>query len=198
MVIFRMATNSARKLPWTNKMRRLRSSGEASDWMAPEQVVARVQHDYLAALEWMQESHTHPWTHQWRGAAERLAGGFLRRYHHLLLRQRSEREPLMYGVLRADHTLEVRGFSEDGRHCWIIDHQSGRRIATYTVENHERLNTQDMGDGAVVMQMIYDPDVARWKIESLVQELPLGWQQRRKLKLSPEHLPLPKRIGRDN
>lgn len=197
-VVVLMASNSARKLPWKDKMRRLREGGDLADWMAPEGVVQQVTRDYLSAVEWMQNSPSLPWTHQWRSGTSVFAGGFLRRYQQLLLRQRGERGSLFYGVLRADHTVEVRGFSADGLRCWLIDRQTGRRIATYSHEHHERLTTQDMGDGAVVMQLLYHPDEDCWKIESLIQELPPGWQQRKKLTITPEHIEFSRRIGRDS
>jgi hypothetical protein len=197
-VVVLMASNSARKLPWKDKMRRLREGGDLADWMAPEGVVQHVTRDYLNAVEWMQNSPSLPWTHQWRSATAVFAGGFLRRYQQLLLRQRSERGNLFYGVLRADHDIDVRGFSADGLRCWLIDRQQGRRIATYSHEHHERVTTQDLGDGAVVMQLLYHPEEDCWKIEALIQELPPGWQQRKKLHISPEHTDYPRRIGRDH
>jgi hypothetical protein len=196
-VIILMASNAG-KLPWLNKMRRLQTGSDMVDWMAPDGVVQKVKLDYMLGVEWMQSSPVMPFPQQWRGAPEYLTGAFLRRYQQILIRQRNERAPLCYGVLRADHDLDVRGFSADGSRCWLIDHQSGRRIATYQTESHERLHTQDMGDGAVVMQMRYDSDHHRWKIEALIQELPTGWERRKKLSLSPEHLALPRRLGRDS
>jgi hypothetical protein len=193
-----MASGSTRKIPWTNQMRRLHGESAFADWMAPESVVQTVQTDYLNAVSWMHDSPALPWTHQWRNAANYLAGQFLRRYQNILLRQRSERPSPCYGVLRGDHDVRVRGFSADGRRSWLIDIQTGRRIATYTSETHERVVTQDMGDGAVVVQMLYEPEASRWKIEAIIQELPVSWQQHRKITLTPEHPALRQRIGRDS
>lgn len=196
-VIILMASNASR-VPWLNKMRRLQTGSDMVDWMAPDGVVQKVRSDYLLAIDWMQSSPVMPFPQQWRTAPDHLTGAFLRRYQQILIRQRSERAPLCYGVLRADHDLDVRGFSADGSRCWLIDHQSGRRIATYRSETHERFLTQDMGDGSVVMQMRYDNDQHRWKIEALIQELPTGWARRKKLSVSPEHIALPRRVGRDS
>jgi hypothetical protein len=196
-VIILMASNAS-KIPWLNKMRRLQNGSDAVDWMAPDGVVQKVKTDYMLAVEWMQSSPVMPFPQQWRGAPEYLTGAFLRRYQQILIRQRSDRDPLCYGVLRADHDLDVRGFSADGSRALLIDNQSGRRIATYRSETHERFLTQDMGDGAVVMQLRYDADQNRWKIETLIQELPIGWERRRKLSLTTELPPLPRRMGRDS
>ncbi len=196
-VIVLMASNPS-KVPWLNKMRRLQTGSAMIDWMAPDGVVNKVKTDYLVAMEWMQSSPVMPFPHHWRSAPDYLSGAFLCRYQQVLIRQRSERDRLFYGVLRADHDVNIQGFSADGGRCWLIDHQSGRRIATYKCDTHERIMTQDMGDGAVVMQMRYDGEHHRWKIEALVQELPTGWDRRRKLSLSPEHTPLPRPLGRDS
>ncbi len=193
-----MPANNARRLPWINKMRRLHSGSLRADWMAPDHVVQKVEKDYLAAVEWMQDSPILSWAQQWRIAVEMLAGPYLRRYQHLLLLQRSERPTPVYGVLRADHTLEVRGFSEDGRRCWLIDHQFDRRMATYDAQTHERIVTQDLGDSALVICLLYDLADDRWKPEALIQELPSGWKNRRaKLALVPELTTSVRRIGRD-
>jgi hypothetical protein len=196
-VIVVMASNAS-KIPWLNKMRRLQTGSDMVDWMAPDGVVEKVKQDYMLVFDWMQSSPVMPFPQQWRSAPEYLTGAFLRRYQQLLIRQRSERDVLCYGVLRADHDLEVRGFSADGSRCWLTDSQSGRRIATYAADTHERVLTQDMGGGTMVMQMRYDSDHNRWKIEALIQELPTGWERRRKLTLSAEHSPFSRRIGRDS
>ena len=179
-------------------MRRLRSGNLRADWMAPDHVVQKVEKDYLTAVEWLQDSPILSWAQQWRVAPDLLAGPYLRRFQHLLLRQRSDRPSPVYGVLRADHALEVRGFSEDGRRCWLIDHQFDRRMATYDVRTHERIVTQDLGDSALVMCLLYDTEDERWKPESLIQELPTGWNSRRnKIALVPELTDSTQRIGRD-
>jgi hypothetical protein len=46
--------------------------------------------------------------------------------------------------------------------------------------------------------LLYHPEEDCWKIEALIQELPPGWQQRKKLHISPEHTDYPRRIGRDH
>ncbi len=196
-VVILMASNNARKLPWINKMRRLRTGSACADWMAPEHVVQKVQADYLGAVDWLQNSQALPFAHHWRQATDWLAGPFLRRYQQLLLRQRSDRSAPFYGVLRADHQLEVRGFSQDGRRCWLIDRQRDRRMATYDMRTHERLVTQDMGSGAMVIVLVFTPEDSRWKFEAQVQQLPQGWERGQHLALVSEHEALPRRIGRD-
>jgi len=196
-VVLLMASNNARKLPWINKMRRLRTGSACADWMAPEHVVQKVQADYLGAIDWLQDSQTLPFPQHWRQTTDWLAGPFLRRYQQLLLRQRSNHASLFYGVLRADHQLEVCGFSQDGRRCWLIDRQQDRRMATYDTRSHERLITQDMGSGAMVIVMVFAPEDSRWKLEAQVQQLPQGWERRQQLMIESEYEALPRHIGRD-
>ena len=90
--------------------------------------------------------------------------------------------PMFVGVLRSDHRLEVRRFSEDGERCLLVDHQTQRRMATYHTRTGQRAVTQDLGDATVVYSMIYDPSDVRWKIDAFVQELPAGWERRRNAK----------------
>jgi hypothetical protein len=196
-VVLLMMSNSARKLPWIHLMRRLRTSESQAAWMAPEHVVEKAQNDYMAAVEWLQDSPLLTWAQQWSGSPDLLIGPFLRRYQQILLRQRSERAAPCYGILRADHALDVRGFSEDGRRCWLIDTQHDRRIATYDADTHARLVTQDLGSACLVYCLFYDTRDDRWKIETLVQELPLGWNQRKHIHMTEVASAIPTRIGRD-
>lgn len=181
------------QIPWESKMRRLRTEAE---WMAPDDVVQVVRLHYFEAVNWLHDSTFESWAAQWSDASTYLNGAYLKRHQQSLLTSRDARLPAVVGVLRCDHTIEVRHFSEQGGDCLIVDHQTGRRMATYNRETQQRLHTQDLGDGAVVYQMHYDPRTRRWKIEQFVQELPVGWDSaRRRLR---EIGTLPSTLGRDS
>ncbi len=190
-IVLLMSVNSSGHIPWRDKMRRLRGSAQKSEWMAPDDVVQQVRAHYLDAIHWLNDSMLMSWAQQWAGAPKHLNGSYLKRYRNLLLTQR-ESAPLT-GVLRADHSIEVREFSETGGFCLVIDQQTGRRMATYNRRSHARLHTQDLGDGVVVHAMLYDAADGRWKIGGFLQELPLDWRTRATAHLSK----LPGAIGRD-
>lgn len=193
-IVLIMAVNNSGRLPWGDKMRRLNANmTRQAEWMAPEAVVQQVRVQFLDAINWLHESALLSWAQQWSDASDYLAGNYLRRYRNLLLTQRDSKSVQFSGVLRADHVVEARAFSESGGTCVIIDHQSQRRMATYNRRTQERLHTQDLGDGAVVFLMIYDAKDGRWKIGSLVQELPVAWRTRPLI----QEATLPGAIGRD-
>ncbi len=176
--------------PWSGRMRR----AHKAEWMAPDDVVQQVREHYLEAINWLNDSMLLTWTQQWSVAPAYLSGSYLRRYRNLMLSQRDNRGVFVSGVLRADHVVEVRQFSENGGFCLVIDWQEQRRMATYNRKTHERLHTQDLGDGTVVYAMLYDAREERWKIGGFIQELPTGWRSRSKIQ---ELSTLPSEIGRD-
>ncbi|NWF68179.1 MAG: hypothetical protein HXY40_03760 [Chloroflexi bacterium] len=197
LVIVLMLIGSARQVPWEARLLRVHAgvAGKA-EWMAPEKVVEEVRRDYLAAVNWLQESVLGQWMPQWNAAPTFLSGAFLRRYQMILMDYRTNGQPRCVGILRADHFVEVRHFSEDGQRCLVIDRQSVRRMATYDARTHTRLHTQDLGDGTLVYQMVYDSGTRRWKIENFIQELPTGWgSHNRRIRLLSA---LPAAIGRDH
>jgi hypothetical protein len=198
-VIVIMSLNTTGPVPWLSKMRRVRAgAARKAEWMAPEDVVQEVREHYLEAIHWLHDSATSTWGQQWSSAAYYLSGASLRRHQQILMYYRNHGVPNCYGVLRADHLVQVRQFSEDGEHCLVIDQQSQRRMATYNTRTRSRIVTQDLGSGAVVYSMIYAAKERRWKIEALIQELPLGWGTHRTQPRIQEHTTLPDAIGRDS
>jgi len=180
------------QVPWESKMRRTNAEAE---WMAPEEVVQQVRLHYFEAVNWLHDSTFESWAAQWSEAPAYLNGSFLKRHQQALMTTRDAVLPHLVGVLRCDHTIEVRHFSEQGGDCLIVDHQTGRRMATYNRETQQRLNTQDLGDGAVVYRMHYDLRSRRWKIDHFVQELPAGWgSARRRIRETGN---MPTSFGRD-
>jgi hypothetical protein len=170
-----MSVNNAGQIPWRGQMRQLRAA-QTTEWMAPDDVVEQVRAQYLEAITWLTDTTLSSWAQQWAQAPARLSGACLKRQRRLVLNERSSKGVQFVGVVRADHVVEVRQFSETGSFCLVIDYQSQRRMATYNRRTRERLHTQDLGDGIVVYAMRYDAVDQRWKIDSFVQELPPGWR----------------------
>jgi hypothetical protein len=176
LVVAIMSMRSGDRVPWASQLRRIHAGmPPKTEWMAPARVVNQVRGHYQQALDWQHDSALKPFALQWREASDYLSGMYLRRYRAVLHHQRQTVKLLSMGVLRADHRIEVRRFSEYGDSCLIIDYQTQRRMATYDYETRTRLHTQDMGDCTIVCQMIYDRDSEHWKIDRYIQQLPSGW-----------------------
>ena len=199
LVIIIMALSGRQQVPWSSKMRRLHAgSANRASWIAPEIIVHHVQNDYLDTMGWLTESVFFSWSQQWLTAPTHLSGSFLGRYQEILADYRTAKPPLYVGVLRCTHDVEVCEFSDDGEKCLVIDRQTSQRMATYDYQTHDRINTQDLGDGVVVYMMAYDHEDKRWKIDRHIQELPLSWRTGKKSR----HLRLlvapPPAVGRYN
>ncbi|HEX2909116.1 MAG TPA: hypothetical protein VHO69_19740 [Phototrophicaceae bacterium] len=176
VVIVVMVLNNSDQTPWIGKLRRIHAGvAQKAEWMAPDEVVAQVRADYLEAVQWLQDSAQADATSQLLQATVYLDGLYLARYRTLVNENDLQGEPRFIGVMRADHQVQVRHFSEDGRRCLVLDQQTQRRMATYDRRQQTRLHTQDLGDETVVYQMVYDSRAQRWKIEVFIQELPAGW-----------------------
>lgn len=194
-----MSMSNRGRVPWSNKLRRLHADvPHKAEWMAPESVVNRVRADYRATLDWLHDSVLRGVAYQWRSAPQHLSGAYLKRYRATLKHQRQAGQPACAGVLRADHRLEVRRFSEDGECCLVIDYQTQRRMATYDSETQARLHTQDMGDCVLVYQMVYDAGSQRWKLDKFVQQLPSGWGKPGIASYIELLADLPAAVGRDH
>jgi len=194
-----MAMHSRGQVPWLTKMRRVRAGvARKAEWMAPDDVVDKVRADYLTAMRWLGDNVLSSWQQQWMLAPYYMSGLYLKRFQTLVTQYRSGRMPRAIGVLRADHQVAIRSFSEDGEHCLVVDRQTLRRMATYDSRTHARIMTQDLGDGAVVYQMRYDAADGRWKLDEFVQELPAGWGTHGAGARIRELAALPTLIGRDD
>ncbi len=199
LVLIAMSLNGNNRVPWSDKLRRVRAGvPNRAEWMAPDPVVDQVRHDYLMALDWLQDSALHAWSQQRRHAALFLSDSFLKQYLGILRRYETARTPRCIAVLRADHQVMVRRFSEDGEQCLIIDQQLQRRMATYDYDSRTRLHTQDLGNCAVVYQMAYDKKRQRWQIAAFIQRLPLGWGNPRVNRHLDVLADLPASFGRDS
>lgn len=143
--------------------------------MASDDVVQRIESDYLEAQRWMSEALLTGYVRFMHEAPTYFTGGYLKREQHSAGIQMRKSGPRLIGILRAHHHVHVRHFSEDGLSCYVVDQQTERRMATYDYWQLRRLHTQDLGEGAYVYRMVYDPPAYRWKIEELIQQLPSGW-----------------------
>jgi hypothetical protein len=198
-VIVLMSLNTSGSVPWLSRMRRIRAGVERkAEWMAPDEVVEEVREHYLEAIHWLHDSTNSTLGQQWSTASYYLTGHALRRHQQILMHYRTNGLPQFYGVLRADHVVQVRQFSDDGEHCLVIDRQMQRRMATYSTRTRERVSTQDLGSGAVLYAMVYVAKERRWKIDAFIQELPIGWGSHHAKPLLQEHATLPEAIGRDS
>ncbi|MCB9453643.1 MAG: hypothetical protein H6672_19605 [Anaerolineaceae bacterium] len=166
--------------------------------MPPDSVIEQVKTDYLLAVEWLQDSLLLAWPRPLAGAPFYMADKFLRHYQHVVTQYQVRRPYCYVGVLRCDHQVHVKAFSDDGKRCIVIDYQTQRRMATYNYPSRERLHTQHLTDGIMVYQMIYDDRGAHWKIAAFVQELPQGWENKRVLQEMQVIPDFPSTIGRDN
>ncbi len=165
-----------RVVPWSSNLQRLHAGVKnKAEWMAPDNVIQAVETDYLAAQRWMSESLMSGYLRFLREGPTYLAGNFLKEQQHNTKLQMRKRGPRMIGILRAHHNVRVRHFSDDGLMCYVVDHQTERRMATYDYWQFRRLHTQDLLEGAYVYRMVYDTAARRWKIDELIQQLPLGW-----------------------
>lgn len=197
VVVMILSTKSG-QVPWANQLRRLHAGvARKAEWIAPDHVLVQVRQDYEESIGWLHDSALHSWAEQWNSAPRYLTGDALVRHQRVLARYRTPEDQRLVGVMRADHHVEVRHFSEDGERCLIIDMQSQRRMATYDARTRHRVSTQDLGAGAVIYQMHFDMGAQHWKIEKFVQELPAGWGSHKSnhIRLSSE---LPTVVGRDH
>ncbi|HYO89522.1 MAG TPA: hypothetical protein VER79_12790 [Candidatus Limnocylindrales bacterium] len=179
-------------------MRRVRAGKAArrAEWMAPDQVVHEVRQNFLESVTWLHESGLPIFEPQWASPQYFLTGEALRRHDMLLTQYLADRIHKFAAVLRMHHQVLVRRFSKDGRRCLVVDYQTERRMATYDVRKQTRLHTQDLGSGVVVYRMAYHARDQRWKIESLVQELPAAWGKRSAPRLEEVQF-MPPAGGRD-
>lgn len=187
------------QVPWLDKMRRVKAGvAQKHEWMAPDEVVDKVRSDYLTATRWLGDNVLSSWQQQWMLAPYYMSGLFLKRFQTLVTQYRAGRMPRAVGVLRADHAVAVRSFSEDGERCVVVDRQTLRRMATYESRTHARVMTQDLGDGVVVYQMRFDVNDNRWKLDEFVQELP-GVRAKPKVRVEVLELAAAKvPVARDN
>lgn len=188
-----------RAVPWAGRLRRVNAGvARRAEWMAPKTTVDAVRRDYTCAMRWLPESELRSWSEQWTSAPHYLSGSFLKRYQEILKHHRTGSPPRYVGTMYCTHNIQVRHFSDDGERCLVIDQQSDRRMITCNYWTRTPISIQNLSDGTVVYEMLYDRQSARWKIDRYVQELPAEWlangHSLRKLRLFSS---LPPTAGRD-
>ncbi len=146
-----------------------------AEWMASETVVHSIEADYLSAQAWIVDALLCDYMAYLRDLPHYFQGDCLRDQERLAKLQMRKRGPRLIGILRANHRVQVRRFSDDGQTCYLLDHQTERRMATYDYWSKRRLHTQDLGEGVYVYRIVHDRATHHWKIDQLVQQLPLGW-----------------------
>jgi hypothetical protein len=184
-----------RGVPWANALVRARAGagrGQA-EWTAPPDVIQAVKRDYLTAQAWLARA-ADDYGLLSRELDRFTTGPYLKRQQAILAMLVQTRGPRLAAVLDADHHLAVRHFSSDGLRCLVIDRQTRRRMRTRRYWAGDVVGQQRLADAALVMQMVYEPRAARWKIERLVQSLPLAPPGSVRLRLAEE---LPAAAGRD-
>ena len=178
--------------PWGRKLRRLHAGvAQKAEWIAPDDVVEQVRHDYRHIVEWLESAPflDHPRHH----ASEYLTENYLRRYHRL-----TSTPARFTGVLIAKHTILVRRFSDDGMECLVIDCQTERQILTYDERDSVLLTSQSLEAGTLVCRMVYDSLLRRWKLAAIIQELPAGWKNTPRSRRVRLLSTLPTTMGRDD
>ncbi len=183
-------------IPWTNRLRRVHAGvSRKAEWVAPDDVVREVTSDYLQTVEWLAQAVVGEDIHR---APHYLTGRFLTRFQTIVNHQNVSNNVRFIGIMTARHHVQVRQFSEDGTRCLVVDCQTEQWVESYHKHDYTWSLAQDLGDGAFVFQMCYDPKANRWKIESFIQELPAGWGNRAdagRIRLLSD---LPTTVGRDN
>lgn len=173
------------------------SHGQAHEWIAPENIRQAVRRDYLLAMDWLPLSQTLSWTQQWNEAPRHFSGLYLRRHQEILKQYRVGRMPPYLGVLQCRHSPTVRHFSDDGLRCLVVDRQHERIIQTYNINTHRQVSTQVLEDASFVFEMAYDRHMRHWKVDRLIQQLPVGWQSAAASARPQRIKTLPSIIGRD-
>jgi hypothetical protein len=187
-----------RMAPWEDQLTRVQAgAGEKAEWMAPPQVVEEVTWSYREAQAWLADCAA-DWGRFAQGLERHACGPYLRAQSRALARLVTQR-PRLAATLTAAHEYSVHRFSGDGLRCLLVDRQTARLLTTSNYWTGRAVHLQRLDDAALVFQMCYHVDDKRWKIERLIQQLPLGTPPRAgrktKVHLAPE---LPAAAGRDS
>ena len=165
---------------WPSDLRRLHPGvALKAAWMAPDVVIHAVEGDYVHAQRWIAETMLAGYAKFSDEAPRYFTGTYIKREQklaaaHLKSNPRGQR---YIGVLRCDHKIRIRHFSDDGLECYLLDRQTHRVVVTYDYPCLRPLGTQALDQGAYVYHMIFDRKERHWKIEDFVQQLPLGWEE---------------------
>jgi hypothetical protein len=165
-----------RVTPWADHLTRLHPGLRAkAEWMAPPSVIAQVRLDYATAQEVLMACAASNWGKFAETLDSCTAGPYLAYQRKALASLAQARNPRLAAEFSAEHELTVRHFTADGLRCLLVDRQTKRAVTTSAYWSGRELHCQRLDERTFVFQMVYDPSDKRWKIEKLIQELPLGW-----------------------
>lgn len=160
-------------VPWADQMTRLNAgAGTKAEWMAPPQVLEEVIWSYREGQEWVGTCAAN-WGRFAEGLERYTVGPYFKQQRRVLA-SLVDQKPRLAAELTAAHAYQVRYFSSDGLHCLLIDSQTARVVTTASYWTGLPLHAQRLEDAALVYRMAYDLAEKRWKIEKLIQQLPLG------------------------
>jgi hypothetical protein len=198
LVIFLMFSDQ-KEVSWADKLQRLSSGTSHAEWTAPEYVLQQVRNDYLMAVRWQRDSVFQPVEVQLHAASSYFTGEHLQQYQQILGYHRRKNPMQFIEVFQAQHTVQVRHFTNKGESCLLVDRQTERMIITKDLTHDAPPLQQSLPDAMVVYQMKYERSQRRWKIERYIQEIPgaLWPPSGKSLKIKVETA-LPHFSGRDN
>jgi hypothetical protein len=147
---------------------------DKAEWMAPSDVVIQVALDYGEVQRWAAEALTAGYPRYLRELPKYFSGEALTEQSRIVLRHVRRSGTRLVGLLEAEHEVQVRRFSSDGKTCYLFDRQSRQQMITYDYWTKRRISSQPLGDGLYVYRMILDTADQRWKIAQRVQQLPVG------------------------
>ena len=166
-------TSRSEVVPWLNQMRRVKQKGAFhAEWIAPEEIMDTVVQHYMEYIEFAQETLLSGWTRYYHDMTNYLSGEYLRLQKQNLDARLRKDDLRIIDILRADHEVRVRDFSDDGLRCLLLDYQQERRLATYHYWSKRRIHTQHLDDVICIYRMRFDQINRRWKIADYIQELP--------------------------
>src|SRR5437879_1609937 len=124
-----VAIRGRMRVTWPGTLRRLHAGvNDKAEWMASDDVVQRVEADYLAAQRWMSEALLAGYVRFRHEAPTYFTGSYLQREQHSADVQLRKSGPRLIGILRAHHHIHVRHFSDDALSCYVVDQQTERRM----------------------------------------------------------------------
>src|SRR5262245_50935552 len=95
-------TRRRRAWHWPGSLRRLHAGvNNKAEWMAPDDVIHRVETDYLNAQRWMADALLAGYVRFMNEAPQYLTGSYLKREQQNALLHMKKNGPRLIGILRA-------------------------------------------------------------------------------------------------
>lgn len=161
-----------RGVPWAQSLERLNAGSRGrGEWMAPPNIVKAVKRDYLSTQAWLAGCSA-DWGRLARELDHHAAGPYRERQRLALSALVGARPPRLALTLRAHHDLAVRRFTPDGLRCLIIDRQTEVIGAACQYWTARPAGQQRLRQATIIVQMVHDQRLKRWKVEQVIQALP--------------------------